>query len=317
MDKKLISLVIPIFREEKIIPELHSRLLILINSNNNIFKYEIIFINDGSDDNSCELLNDICSNDDRFKLLDLSRNFGHQMAITAGIDHSSGDAVVIIDGDLQDPPEIIPNLIEKWIEGNQVVYAVRLKREGETFFKILSANVYYWILNKFSVIDIPRNVGDFRLMDRLVVNELIKLRESSRYIRGLVSWIGFKQCGVLYNRDSRFAGKSNYTLTKMIKLGVDGFINFSEKPLYIASYVGFIISLFSFFWAVIIIYNYYFGSNATVLGWSSIMVAVLFIGGLQMAFIGLIGVYLGRTYSQVRNRPLYIIEKRIGFKDDK
>ena len=313
MHKKIISLVIPIYFEEELIPELHKRLQQLILDLDPIYNFEIIFVNDGSTDKSLQLLRQICSFDSLYKLINLSRNFGHQLAITAGIDHATGDAVIVMDGDLQDPPEFIPTLLEKWSEGYQVVYAIRESRNGESFLKKITANLFYRLLDKLTDIEIPRNVGDFRIMDRCVVNELLRLRESSRYIRGLVSWIGFSQCGVTYRRDARYAGKTKYSLSKMFKLAADGIINFSEKPLYLASYIGFFISLISLIWGISIFYNYFLGNFTGVLGWSSIMVSILFIGGLQIAFIGLIGLYLGRTYGEVRNRPLYIISDKIGF----
>jgi glycosyltransferase involved in cell wall biosynthesis len=308
---KLISVVIPIYFEELLIESLNERLVNVLNSLIHNYNFEVIYVNDGSTDRSAELLSKICIEDSRFKLIDLSRNFGHQRAITAGIDYSQGDAVIVMDGDLQDPPEFIINLINKWQDGYDVVYAIRLSRMGESYFKKASASLFYKFINFLSNIDIPRNVGDFRLMDKAVVVELCKLRESSRYIRGLVSWVGFKQCGIYYTRDPRYAGETKFSFAKMFKFALDGIFNFSEKPLYIASYVGFGISAVSAVWGLFIAYSYFLGNFVGVLGWSSIMVAILFIGGLQIAFIGLIGQYLGRTYSEVRNRPLYIIKNKI------
>lgn len=308
---KIISVVIPIYFEELLIESLNERLLNVINSLTDNYDFEVIYVNDGSTDGSVELLSNICRKDTRFKLIDLSRNFGHQRAITAGIDYAHGDAVIVMDGDLQDPPEFIVNLINKWQEGYEVVYAIRSSRMGESYFKKVSASLFYKFINYLSNIDIPRNVGDFRLMDKAVVIELCKLRESSRYIRGLVSWVGFKQCGIYYTRDPRYAGETKFSFAKMFKFALDGIFNFSEKPLYIASYVGFGISAVSAIWGLFIAYSYFLGNFVGVLGWSSIMVAILFIGGLQIAFIGLIGQYLGRTYSEVRNRPLYIIKNKI------
>lgn len=303
----------PIYCEELLIDELYSRICSVVDGLRGKYEFEIIFINDGSSDNSYGMLKDIVLKDARFKLLNLSRNFGHQLAITAGLDFSKGDAVVVIDGDLQDPPELIPKLISRWEDGYQVVYAERELRMGETHFKKLSAHIFYKVLDSLTDIKIPKNVGDFRIMDRQVVEELHKLRESSRYVRGLVSWVGFKQCGVSYVRDPRYAGNTKYSFSKMIRLAFDGIINFSEKPLYIAAYVGFAISAIAFLWGLHIFYTYFFGNFTGVLGWSSIMVAILLIGGLQIAFIGLIGLYLGRTYSEVRKRPLYVISEKLGF----
>ena len=313
--KKSISFVIPIYFEELVIETLYKRILNVIKNLEEKFLIEIIFVNDGSTDDSCRLLKNICNIDPRCKLIDLSRNFGHQLAITAGIDFSIGDAVIVMDGDLQDPPELVAQLIAKWEEGFQVVYAEREARRGEGVFKKVSAHLFYKLLNCLTDISIPRNVGDFRLMDRVVVDELCKLRESSRYVRGLISWIGFNQCAVTYVRDPRYAGTTKYSLRKMFQLAFDGIINFSEKPLYLASYIGFLISLASFIWGLLIVYNYFFGHFTAVWGWSSIMVTILFIGGLQIGFIGLIGQYLGRTYSEVRRRPLYVIKEKLGFNE--
>lgn len=313
MNKKLISFVIPIYFEELIIETLYLRICNAIIHLEERYIFEIIFVNDGSSDNSLQLLKNICNADSRFKLIDLSRNFGHQLAITAGIDCSKGDAVIVMDGDLQDPPELVTQLVAEWEGGSQVVYAEREARRGEGIFKKVSAHLFYKVLDCLTDIAIPRNVGDFRLMDRIVVDELCKLRESSRYVRGLISWIGFNQRAVTYVRDPRYAGSTKYSLRKMFQLALDGIINFSEKPLYLASYMGFFISLTSFFWGLSIVYTYFFGHFTGVLGWSSIMVTILFIGGLQIGFIGLIGQYLGRTYREVRKRPLYVVKEKLGF----
>ena len=313
MLKKIISIVVPIYFEELLINELYSRICGAIDQLESDYSFEIIFVNDGSADNSYSLLKNICDKDKRFKLINLSRNFGHQLAITAGIDFALGDAVIVIDGDLQDPPELISKLIQRWRDGYQVVYAEREERKGETLFKKMTAHLFYKLLDSLTDMQIPKNVGDYRIMDRCVVDVLCKLRESSRYVRGLVSWTGFKQCGILYVRDSRYAGHTKYSLSKMFRLAFDGIVNFSERPLYLAAYVGFSISIGAFCWGLLIVYTYLFGNFTGVLGWSSIMVAILLIGGLQIAFIGLIGLYLGRTYSEVRKRPLYVVSEKIGF----
>ena len=309
---KLISLVIPIYFEELIIDELYKRLKAVFDACSDLYKFEVIFINDGSTDNSLLLLRELCVKDQSLCVIDLSRNFGHQRAITAGIDYAEGDAVIIMDADLQDPPELIPKLLTRWSDGYEVVYAVRVKRNGESFFKLWTAKQFYKLLDFLSETPIPRNVGDFRLIDRKVVNQLKTLRESGRYVRGLVSWVGYRQCGLDYERDARYAGETKYPLKKMIMFAMDGITSFSGKPLYLASYVGFGIATVAAAWGIVIIVSYIFGFFTGVIGWSSLMVAILFIGGLQIAFIGIIGQYLGRVYDQVKERPLYLVREIIG-----
>ena len=309
---KLISLVIPIYFEELIIDELYKRLKAVFDSCSDLYKFEVIFINDGSTDDSLLLLKQLCAKDQSLCVIDLSRNFGHQRAITAGIDYAEGDAVIIMDADLQDPPELIPKLLARWSDGYEVVYAVRVKRNGESFFKLWTAKQFYKLLDFLSETPIPRNVGDFRLIDRKVVNQLKILRESGRYVRGLVSWVGYRQCGLEYERDARYAGETKYPLKKMIMFAMDGITSFSEKPLYLASYVGFGMATIAATWGILIVVSYIFGFFTGVIGWSSLMVAILFIGGLQIAFIGIIGQYLGRVYDQVKERPLYLVREIIG-----
>jgi len=302
------SIVVPVFNEEEVLNEFYKRLTIAMDKLKE--KYEIIFVNDGSTDNSLEIMKKLHSNDKRIKIISFSRNFGHQMAITAGIDYASGEAVVTIDADLQDPPEMIPELIKKWKEGYDVVYGVRKKREGESFFKKATASIFYRLLNRVTDINIPLDAGDFRLMDRKVVNNLKQIREKNRYIRGLTSWIGFKQIGVLYKREKRFAGYTKYPLRKMLKFAFNAIFSFTNFPLKIATYFGFLVAGLSFLYLIYVLILKIF-MNATIQGWASLIVAVLFLGGVQLICIGIIGEYIGRIGEEVKKRPLYIIEEII------
>ena len=285
------SIVVPVFNEEKVLNELYRRLTIVMSKLRE--SYEIIFINDGSIDNSLEIMEKLHSKDKRIKIIDFSRNYGQQIATTAGIDYATGEAIVIIDADLQDPPKVIPELVKKWKKGYDVVYGVRKKREGENFFKKVTASIFYKFLNKIADINIPLDAGDFRLIDRKVANNLKTIREKNRYIRGLTSWIGFRQIGVLYDREKRFAGYTKYTLGKMLKLALDAVFSFSNYPLKIAIYIGFLISGLSFLYLIYVLILKIF-MDVTIQGWASIIVAVLFLGGVQLICIGIIGEYIGR-----------------------
>jgi len=307
--KPLLSIVIPIFNEGGLLPELYSRLKNVLNPLP-VF-HEIIFVDDGSQDGSYSLLQSLAEKDPGVRVIRLSRNFGHQLAITAGMDYCMGDIVVVMDGDLQDPPELIPKLIEKWDEGFDVVYAVRKKRKGEAFLKLFTAFFYYRIFRWITKVQIPSDTGDFRLMSQRALGELRKLRERHRLIRGMVSWVGFRQTGIEYERDRRYAGKSKFSWIKMAQFGLDGITSFSNVPLRIATYLGFIVSFFSLIKIVELVYSYYYKS--LVPGWASIMVAVLFLGGVQLITIGIIGEYIGRIHEEVKNRPLYLIEETINF----
>lgn len=285
------SIVVPVFNEEKVLNELYRRLTIVMSKLRE--SYEIIFINDGSIDNSLEIMEKLHSKDKRIKIIDFSRNYGQQIATTAGIDYATGEAIVIIDADLQDPPKVIPELVKKWKKGYDVVYGVRKKREGENFFKKVTASIFYKFLNKIADINIPLDAGDFRLIDRKVANNLKTIREKNRYIRDLTSWIGFRQIGVLYDREKRFAGYTKYTLGKMLKLALDAVFSFSNYPLKIAIYIGFLISELSFLYLIYVLILKIF-MDVTIQGWASIIVAVLFLGGVQLMCIGIIGEYIGR-----------------------
>jgi dolichol-phosphate mannosyltransferase len=273
--------------------------------------YEIIFVNDGSDDGSLDHLRELQAADPRLKLLNLSRNFGHQIAITAGLDHSSGQAVIVMDADLQDPPEVIPQLVEQWRKGYDIVFAVRERRHGEGLFKRATAAIFYRLLRRLTVTDIPVDAGDFRLMSRKAVNTLGNIRERGRFIRGLASWIGFRQTSVPYVRDVRYAGTTKYPLKKMLRFAVSGLISFSSVPLQLASYLGFAVSFIGFVYMAYAVWLKLF-TDRTVLGWTSVMVAVLFLGGIQLLCLGIVGEYIGRIYEEVKQRPLYIVDETKG-----
>jgi len=309
MDKNYVySIVIPVLNEEKVLNELYQRLTKVMTDIGE--SYEIIFINDGSTDNSLKIMKQLQTHDKRIKIIDFSRNFGHQIAITAGIDFTSGDAVITIDADLQDPPEVIPDLIKKWKEGYEVIYGIREKRKGENFFKKITALIFYRLINKMTMINMPPDSGDFRLIDKKVVNNLKNIRENNRYVRGLTYWIGFKQIGVPYERDKRFAGKSKYPIKKLFKLAYDAIFSFSNFPLKIATYFGFIVSFLSFLYLIYALIIKLF-TNSVIHGWTSLMISILFLGGVQLICLGIIGEYIARINDEVKKRPLYIIKEII------
>lgn len=300
-----ISVIIPIYNEEKIIPELYQRLrdsVLKVSPN-----YELIFVNDGSRDNSLYHLMQLAKTDSKVFFINFSKNFGHQIAVTAGLDHCSGDAVVIIDGDLQDPPELIPELYAKHREGYEVVYAKRAQRKGETFFKKATAKMFYRLLKKITSIDIPLDTGDFRLIDKKIVEYLRLMPEKNKFLRGQISWMGFRQTGVEFVREERKYGKTGYSLSKMINFAVDGITSFSDKPLRWVTNVGILVSLISF---LIILYAViaHFFLKQTITGWTSLIISSMFIGGVQLISIGIIGEYISRINKNVLNRPLYLIE---------
>jgi len=310
MIKGLYSVVVPLYNEELVINETYNRLTKVLQKING--DYEIIFVNDGSRDKTEEIAKEIARKDPKVKLINFSRNFGHQNAITAGMDHSSGEAVVVIDADLQDPPELIYEMIDKYHEGYDVVYAVRTKRKGETFFKKFSAKVFYRLLKKLVDIDIPVDTGDYRLISRAVCDVLKRMRERNRFVRGMVSWIGFKQIGIPFVREERFAGETKYPLSKMIKFSLDGIISFSSKPLKFTTHVGFILAFCSILYAIFLIINKLIFSNV-VPGWTSIVVILLFISGVQLIALGILGEYIARIYDESKNRPMYVCKELINF----
>ena len=314
-NKPLLSVVVPIYFEEETIGTFYRRMTAVLESLTD-FEYELLYVNDGSTDRSLNLLRELCADDGHVRLLDFSRNFGHQIAITAGIDHAGGDIVVVIDGDLQDPPEVIPEMIAKWREGYKVVYGIRKKRKGESAFKLLTAALFYRIMGKLSDIKLPLDAGDFRLMDRQVVNALASIREENRYVRGLVSWIGFSQYGLLYERDSRFAGETKFNLTRMMKFALDGITSFSDKPLRLSSQLGMSTTIIAFLYMVWLIIAKLVNPAASIQGWTTLLVVLLFLGGVQLISIGVLGEYVGRIYRETKRRPLYVVAEKRGFEPE-
>ncbi|MCX6276272.1 MAG: glycosyltransferase family 2 protein [Bacteroidetes bacterium] len=301
-----LSIIIPIYNEEGNIPKLFERLtnvLSVLQSD-----AEFIFINDGSVDGSIRLIKELASLHPGVRYINFARNFGHQIAVTAGLDHCKGKAAIIIDADLQDPPELIAEMFQKWQEGYEVVYAKRRSREGESYLKKFTAKLFYRMLKKITSINIPVDTGDFRLIDRKIIDALKQMPEQQKFLRGQISWIGFRQTFIEYDRDARYSGKTGYTFKKMIRLALDGITSFSNLPLKFATFTGFMVSGIAF---IMILYALYsrFISRDYVPGWTSLMLAVLFIGGVQLICIGIIGEYISRMSSNVRNRPLYIVNE--------
>ncbi|MEM8532611.1 MAG: glycosyltransferase family 2 protein [Chloroflexota bacterium] len=316
-DRPTFSVVAPVYNEEALIAEFCERVIAVMESLNEPF--EIVLINDGSRDRSLEIMREIHETEPRVKVVNFSKNFSHQIAITAGIDYARGQAVTVIDSDLQDPPEVIPQLIDKWREGFQVVYAIRGEREGETAFKKATATIFYRLIRRITNVDIPVDTGDFRLMDRKVVDSLKSMREHHRFMRGLSVWVGFKQTGVTYKRDARKAGETKYPLRKMLRFALDGITSFSYLPLQLATYFGFIVAALSmvFLLVVIVLRSINAGEvapeQAAFFGQASTLATVLFLGSVQLIFLGIIGEYLGRIYDEVKRRPLYIVAESLGF----
>lgn len=307
------SIIVPLYNEELVIEETYKRLTEVMARTGEA--YELVFVNDGSRDKTEQLAKRIIEKDKRVCLINFSRNFGHQTAISAGMDNARGQAVVVIDADLQDPPEVILQMIEKWKEGYDVVYGKRLARKGETVFKKVTAKVFYRFLSSLTNIDIPTDTGDFRLIDRKVCDAMKTIKEKNRYIRGLVSWVGFKQTSVEYVREERFAGETKYPLKKMLKFASDAVTSFSDKPLRIAAYLGNTISIVSFLYLLyVVIRKLTVGDFGE--GWASIVAISLFFNGVVLVVLGIIGEYIGRIYDECKNRPLYIIDEKIGFDED-
>ena len=310
MQKVRYSVVVPVYNEEAVIMESCRRIRATMAAQGEPF--EIIAVNDGSRDQTAALLKELCRQDPVFKLISFSRNFGHQTAITAGMDHASGDAVIIIDADLQDPPEIIPEMIAQWKAGYEVIYGHRIRREGETVGKKITARLYYRLLRRMTDVDIPVDVGDFRLIDRKVRDALLAIPEHNRYVRGLISWLGFRQTFVDYVREPRFAGETKYPLRKMVKLAVDGIASFSYKPLRIGIGLGVAISAGSFLFLLFIFISRLFNLVVMERGWASLMCVMLFLFGIVLIVLGIIGEYIARIFEEVKGRPLYIICDRTG-----
>ena len=313
---KKISVVIPMYYEEEVVDICYKRVVNNLKKLSDKYNYEIIFINDGSKDSTLEILKKIASNDDNVKIISFSRNFGHQAAVTAGIRNVMGDAVIIMDADLQDPPELFEGMIEKWEEGYEVVYGKRKTREGESIFKLLTARMFYNTLNKLSEIEIPKDTGDFRLVDRKVIDVIATLPEHNKFLRGLFSWVGFNQYAYEYNRVNRVAGKTKYPFKKMFKLATDGILSFSAKPLKIVGAIGIFSVIVSIIILIYSIVSYMFKLNSLTPGWTSIMCTMTFIGGIILISLWMIGEYIARIYEESLGRPEYIIDELINFKGE-
>ncbi|MBW6466525.1 MAG: glycosyltransferase family 2 protein [Brevefilum sp.] len=306
MTKPTFSIIAPIYNELENIPELYPRMREVMDRTGE--PWELILVDDGSTDGSTALIRKLAENDDRVRPVIFARNFGHQIAVTAGVDYARGDAVIIIDADLQDPPEVILQLIDKWREGYEVVYAVREERQGESWFKKTTASLFYRMIYRITDVDIPMDAGDFRLMDRKVVEVMKRMREKHRFLRGMSAWVGFKQVGVSYKRQPRFAGETKYPLTKMIKLALNAVTSFSYFPLQLATYMGFIAAGLSVL-AIPIIVVLRLTTGTALFGQATTLIIVLFLGGLQLISLGVIGEYIGRIYDEAKGRPLYIVSE--------
>ena len=307
---KKISLVIPMYYEEQVAEECYKRVSKVLQDLKE-YNYEIIFVNDGSKDKTLEILEKLAKTDDNVKIISFSRNFGHQAAVTAGLKYVSGDAIIIMDADLQDPPELIPDMIEYWKKGYEVIYGKRKKRDGESTFKLFTAKIFYETLNKLSDVEIPKDTGDFRLVDRKVVDVINLLPEHNKFLRGLFSWVGFKQYAYEYERKERFAGKTKYPLKKMLKLAKDGILGFSAKPLKIVGGLGIISVLISIAILIYAILSFTYSWNNLTSGWTSIMCTMTFLGGVILLSLWMIGEYIARIYDETKERPEYIIDKTI------
>ena len=307
----LLSVVVPCFEEEAVLPETHRRLVAVLAGVPGL-DFELVYVDDGSRDGTLDLLRELQQADPRVRVLALSRNFGHQIALIAGLAETAGDAVAFIDADLQDPPELIPRMLERWHRGVDVVYGVRSSREGETVFKRWTAKAFYLLLDHLADISIPINAGDFRLVDRKVVDALLAMPERDRLMRGMVAWAGFRQEPISYRRVPRAAGETKYPFGKMLRLAVDSILSFSLVPLHLATWAGFLaagIAMLGILYALFV----RFLTDTWVSGWAALFMAVLFLGGVQLVLIGILGEYLGRIYAEVKRRPLYLVKERLGF----
>jgi dolichol-phosphate mannosyltransferase len=306
MSNPVISIIAPIFNESGNIPELYRRVSETMNTAGD--EWELLFIDDGSTDGSTDMIRRLAQDDSHVRPVIFARNFGHQIAVTAGLDYSRGDAVIIIDSDLQDPPEVIPDLIAKWREGFEVVYAVRAEREGETWFKLFTAKLFYRLIYKITDVDLPLDTGDFRLVDRKVVNVLNQMREHHRFLRGMSVWVGFRQVGVPYKRAARYAGETKYPFRKMIRFASDAITSFSYFPLQLATYIGFLSAGISILAIPVVIILRLTGSQAFI-GQATTLISVLFLGGVQLISLGILGEYIGRLFQEAKGRPLYIVRE--------
>ncbi len=313
MEMKKISIIVPMYYEQEVAKECYKRIKNVLIGLQNEYEHEIIFVNDGSKDKTLDILKDIAVEDKLVKIISFSRNFGHQAAVTAGIKNCDGDVTVIIDADMQDPPELIVDMLNKWKEGYKIVYAKRKKRKGETPFKLITAKMFYKTLNSLSNVDIPKDTGDFRLVDKEVIEVIKDLPEHNKFLRGLFSWVGYKQTPIEYQRNERYAGKTKYPLGKMLKLATDGIIGFSTKPLKIVGALGICSILISIIILIYSILSYIFSWNNLTAGWTSIMVTVTLFAGIQLMSLWIMSEYIARIYDESKNRPEYIIEEKINF----
>jgi dolichol-phosphate mannosyltransferase len=309
------SFVIPVYNEESSLPELYRRLRAVMDELGEAT--EVILVNDGSRDRTLFVLRDLHEKDSRICYLSLARNFGHQVAVTAGLNFARGEAVIVMDADLQDPPEVIPRLVEKWQQGYQVVYAQRTKRHQESWLKRLPAYAFYRLLRRLAEVEIPLDTGDFCLMDRRVVAVLNTMPERNRYIRGLRSWVGWRQTAVFYERDPRFAGEVKYTFAKSLSLAVNGLVSFSRIPLRLSTYMGLLAAVVAMFMAVLVLYWRIVAPDSPLTGMATIMIAIFFLGAVQLVCIGILGEYIGRIYEEVKGRPLYVLSEVGGFTSER
>jgi glycosyltransferase involved in cell wall biosynthesis len=303
----ILSIVVPVFNEELIIEQLVKRMVAAAESITD--KYEIIFVNDGSRDLTLLKLKTVCADNTRLHFISFSRNFGHQIAITAGMDYATGEAIVTIDGDLQDPPELIPEMYRQYELGNKVVYAKRSKRKGETFFKRFTARMFYRLMARLVSFDIPLDVGDFRLISRDVLEYLKKMNEYDKYLRGQIAWLGFSSTYVMFERDERKHGKTNYPFKKMLRLAFNGITAFSDSPLKLATTLGFTMCIVSFLIGVYALSSFFVNRATVVPGWASTIISITFLGGVPLLSLGILGEYISRIINNVRNRPLYVVDQ--------
>jgi polyisoprenyl-phosphate glycosyltransferase len=307
---KLLSVVAPVYNEVATIDQFYARVCAALEG----LQFEIVLVDDGSTDGSDAELEKLAGTDPRVRVVQLSRNFGHQTALTAGLDHARGDAVVMLDADLQDPPELIPRMLDHWRAGCDVIYAVREQREGESRFKLTTARWFYSLFDRLAQVELQHNSGDFRMLDRRALDALLSMRERNRFLRGMTVWVGYRQAAVPYTRDPRYAGVTKYTLPKMLRFSLDAISSFSHRPLQLATLLGFVISTLAFIAIPLVILLRILGSYLP--GFSSPTIAVLLLGGIQLIAIGIIGEYVGRIYDEVKGRPLYLVRSRVNIPDD-
>lgn len=312
---KKISVVIPMYYEEEVAEECYKRMKKVLEELT-AYEHEIIFVNDGSKDKTLQILEGIATKDKKAKVVSFSRNFGHQAAVTAGLKYITGDCILIIDSDMQDPPELLPEMLKLWEEGNEVIYAKRKVRQGESHFKLFTAKMFYKVLNGLSDVDIPKDTGDFRLVDRKVVDVVNNMPEHNKFLRGLFSWVGFKQTPIEYERKERFAGETKYPLKKMLKLAADGIIGFSSKPLKLIGGLGIISIIISFIILIYALLSYAFDLNDLTAGWTSLMVSITFFAGVQLVSIWMMSEYIARIYDETKQRPQYIVDKKINIEEE-